>query len=92
MRSLMEQFSKFQHEVVDGIKIYLDEGEWVLIRPDEDAAVFHLVAEGHSKQAAQELIADYGGFVQSLIRESSTPAGVAAQHEAGIRPGGQAGT
>jgi mannose-1-phosphate guanylyltransferase / phosphomannomutase len=86
MRCLMQQFSKFRHEIMDGIKVYLDDGEWVLIRPDEDAAVFHLVAEGRSLAAAQELIADYGGLVQSLVREPCAPAGMEPNTEGGSLP------
>jgi mannose-1-phosphate guanylyltransferase / phosphomannomutase len=88
MRCLMQQFSRFRHEVMDGIKIYLDDCEWVLIRPDEDAAVFHLVAEAHSLEAAQELVADYSGLVLNLIHEPC--ASVAANHETGVLPGAQA--
>jgi mannose-1-phosphate guanylyltransferase/phosphomannomutase len=68
MRCLMQQFAKFRHEAMDGIKIYIDDCEWVLIRPDEDGAVFHLVAEAPTMEAAQEIIADYGGLVQNFVR------------------------
>ncbi len=69
MRRLMQQFAKFRHDTIDGIKVYLDDGEWVLIRPDEEAAVFHLVAEARALVAAQELIADYGGLVRGIVPE-----------------------
>jgi mannose-1-phosphate guanylyltransferase/phosphomannomutase len=72
MACLMQQFAKFRHETVDGIKVYLNDSEWVLIRPDEDAAVFHLVAEAKSSVAAQELIADYSGLVESLVSAPCT--------------------
>jgi phosphomannomutase len=90
MRCLMQQFSKFPHEVMDGIKIYLDDGEWVLIRPDEDAAVFHLAAEGHSLAAAQELIADYSGLVQNLVHTPCAPTGTELNAESGSLSGAQA--
>jgi len=61
----------------------------VLIRPDEEAAVFHLVAEGRSLTAAQELIADYGGLVQSLIREPCAPVGMEPNTEGGSLPDAQ---
>jgi phosphomannomutase len=69
MRCLMQQFAKFRHEAMDGIKIYIDDCEWVLIRPDEEGAVFHLVAEAPTLEAAQEIIADYGGLVRTFVRE-----------------------
>lgn len=69
MRCLNERFAAFQHETVDGIKVFLGEDEWVLIRPDADAPIFHVTAEGASQAAAQELVADYGGLVRQMMRE-----------------------
>jgi mannose-1-phosphate guanylyltransferase / phosphomannomutase len=89
MRCLAQQFAKFRHEVIDGVKIYLGEREWVLIRPDEDAVVFHLTAEAPSQAAAQEIIADYGGLVQNLVREPCVGIGPETAYEAGGFPGAQ---
>jgi mannose-1-phosphate guanylyltransferase/phosphomannomutase len=69
MRCLMQQFAKFHYEALDGIKIYIDDDEWVLIRPDEDGPIFHLVAEASTMAAAQEIVADYSGLVENFIRE-----------------------
>ena len=67
MRCLIQQFVKLRVETIDGIKIYLNDHEWVLIKPDNDTATFHLVAEARSLQAAQEIIADYGGIVHRYV-------------------------
>jgi len=67
MRCLIQQFVKLRVETIDGIKIYLNDNEWVLIKPDNDTATFHLVAEARSLQAAQEIIADYGGIVHQYV-------------------------
>jgi mannose-1-phosphate guanylyltransferase/phosphomannomutase len=69
MRCLIQQFAKLRYETIDGIKVHLGDGEWVLIRPDSDTATFHLVAEARSLQAAQELIADYGGIVHRYTQK-----------------------
>jgi len=68
MRCLIQQFSKLRHETIDGLKIYLNDDEWVLIRPDSDTTAFHLVAEAKSLQAAQEIVADYGGIVHRYVQ------------------------
>jgi len=68
MRCLIQQFSKLRHETIDGLKIYLNDDEWVLIRPDSDTTAFHLVAEAKTPQAAQEIVADYGGIVHRYIQ------------------------
>jgi mannose-1-phosphate guanylyltransferase / phosphomannomutase len=69
MRCLIQQFAKLHVETLDGVKVYLNDTEWVLIRPDNDTATFHLVAEGRSPQAALEIIADYGGIVHSYVQQ-----------------------
>ncbi len=69
MRCLVEQFAKFRTETIDGIKIYLSDDSWVLIRPGADQPVFYVTAEAKSTAAAQEIVADYGGLVRRLVRE-----------------------
>ncbi len=69
MRCLSEHFAGFRHEIMDGIKVFLDDEEWVLIQPDTDRPHFHITAEGRSQAAAQELVADYGGLVRELMHE-----------------------
>jgi mannose-1-phosphate guanylyltransferase/phosphomannomutase len=76
MRCLMEQFAKFRTETIDGLKIYLSDESWVLIRPDADQPIFHITTEANSTAAAQELIADYGGLVRRLVQ---APCPVASQ-------------
>jgi mannose-1-phosphate guanylyltransferase/phosphomannomutase len=68
MRCLIQQFAKLRYETIDGIKVHLGDNEWVLIRPDSDVPSFHLIAEARSLQAAQELIADYGGIVHRFTQ------------------------
>jgi mannose-1-phosphate guanylyltransferase/phosphomannomutase len=68
MRCLLQQFAGLRHETLDGVKVYLNNEEWVLIRPDEESGVFHLVAEAESSAVAQELVADYGGLVRSFVQ------------------------
>lgn len=68
MRCLMEHFAKFPHETLDGIKVALGDDEWVLIRPDADMAVFHVVAEADSLATAQAIVADYSGLVRSFVQ------------------------
>ncbi len=77
MRCLLEQFARYHTETLDGIKVHLDEDEWVLIRPDADRPIFHVVAEARSGPAADEIVAKYKRLVSSLVQTlcSSTPNG-----------------
>jgi mannose-1-phosphate guanylyltransferase/phosphomannomutase len=77
MRCLINQFAKMRHETLDGIKVHVGEGEWVLIRPDNDTSLFHLTAEARSLPHAQELIADYGGLVRTYVHEPCLSNGAA---------------
>jgi mannose-1-phosphate guanylyltransferase / phosphomannomutase len=68
MRCLMEQFASSRNEMLDGIKVYLDEVEWVYIRPDADRAIFHVVAESRSAPGALELAEQYRQLVADLVQ------------------------
>jgi mannose-1-phosphate guanylyltransferase/phosphomannomutase len=87
MRCLMEHFSKFSVDTTDGVKVHLDDREWVLIRPDGDRAIFHVVAEARSAPAALEIVAKYGRLVVNLT-QSPCPGGAARDVVGtGLRPG-----
>jgi phosphomannomutase len=62
----MEQFSKFRLETLEGIKVYVGDAEWVLIYPDPDTVMFHIVAEARSTKAAQKIVAKYSELVRRL--------------------------
>lgn len=65
MRRLNEQFQDQHLDRTDGLKIYLGE-EWVLILPDPDQPLFHIIAEGTSARAAESLAEKYARIVESL--------------------------
>lgn len=66
MRQLHRKFHDALIQVVDGIKVFLSEEEWVLIRPDLDRPRFHVTAEAESDEQAQELVAEYVALVEQL--------------------------
>jgi mannose-1-phosphate guanylyltransferase/phosphomannomutase len=66
MRRLQQRFAQADIQITDGIKIFLDEEEWVLARPDPDRPVFHVTAEAASTERAAELADDYGRLVATL--------------------------
>ena len=53
-------------DLIDGIKIMLGEGEWVLVLPDPDFPRFHVHAEASNEKEAQELADRYVRIVQGL--------------------------
>ncbi len=55
MRYLVENTSKMKVELIDGIKIWEDDG-WELAIPSPDKAYFNVVAESYDKKRAEELL------------------------------------
>jgi mannose-1-phosphate guanylyltransferase / phosphomannomutase len=66
MRLLNEQYKDRRAELIDGIKILLGEGEWVLVLPDPDYPRFHVYAEAQNDGEANELADRYVRIVQGL--------------------------
>jgi mannose-1-phosphate guanylyltransferase/phosphomannomutase len=66
MRLLNQQYKDRRAELIDGIKILLGEGEWVLVLPDPDYPKFHIHAEAPSETEVQELADRYARIVEGL--------------------------
>jgi phosphomannomutase len=52
---------------IDGVKIHLQDGEWVHAAPDPDMPYFQIIAEGRSPERASELIAIYRSQLEKLV-------------------------
>jgi mannose-1-phosphate guanylyltransferase/phosphomannomutase len=65
MRILSEQYRERRTRPIDGIKIDLGK-EWVLVLPDADRPLFHVVAESVSSEQAQALAEKYARVVSGL--------------------------
>jgi mannose-1-phosphate guanylyltransferase/phosphomannomutase len=66
MRLLNDQYKDRRADLIDGIKILLSEGEWVLVLPDPDFPRFHVYAEARSDSEAQEVTDRYVRIVEGL--------------------------
>ncbi len=62
MRTLMNLSRDKSVELVDGIKIFTDDG-WVLILPDLDEPTFKIIAQSQSFQHAKSMIATYSKMI-----------------------------
>ncbi len=67
MRLLSQQFQDQRVRQIDGIKIDMGDG-WVLVLPDVDRPLFHVIAESVSPEDAQALTEKYAALVSSLQR------------------------
>jgi len=66
MRMLNEQYKDVPHDTIDGIRIWLSEGEWVLIIPDPDRPSFHIYAESKSLNQAEQVAERYVRIVEGF--------------------------
>ena len=66
MRILSEQYRERREDPIDGVKIDLGAEEWVLVLPDADRPLFHVLAEARSRDSAQALADKYARVVSGL--------------------------
>lgn len=68
MRSLVEQSTDRQIDLVDGVRIHHEEGEWVLVLPDPEEPLTRVIAEADSAERAAGLAAEYVRRIEQLVR------------------------
>jgi len=68
MRLLSQQYHTDGPRSPDGVRIDLSDREWVLVLPDPDRPLFHVIAEAGSNDAAHTLMDKYSALVNSLQR------------------------
>ncbi|MGI5939594.1 MAG: sugar phosphate nucleotidyltransferase [Thermoleophilia bacterium] len=69
MRRMTEKLREGRVSLVDGIKVFLDDSDWVLIIPDAEEPVFHVYAEAADDDRAAELATDYLDSLKTVITE-----------------------
>lgn len=59
MRLLSDRYKEYRVETIDGLKIHLDQAEWVHFSPNPDKPQFELLAEGATARRSAELVEEY---------------------------------
>ncbi len=67
MREVNEGVAPYLIDAIDGVRFSAGEGRWVLIRPDADRPLLHIVAQGQSAEDAARLVEQQIKWVASLI-------------------------
>ena len=70
MRRLMEETENENRQLVDGVKVWKSEEEWVLVIPHSHKPYFVVTVEGTSPANADDLLARYTGFVEAWRDEA----------------------
>jgi mannose-1-phosphate guanylyltransferase/phosphomannomutase len=69
MRRMTEKLREGRVSLVDGIKIFLDRSEWVLMLPDAEEPYFHIYTEAGDDRRAEELAENYKEMLDAIIAE-----------------------
>ncbi len=69
MRTLNSRFRGDHVETLDGIKIHLDQGEWVHIGPNPERPYFELRAEAGDIERATELLSEYSAQMKEIVEQ-----------------------
>jgi len=67
MRKFMEDTIKYKQQLIDGVKIFLNETDTVLCIPDKTRDLVHLNVEASTPEEAEKLINEYKLKVESYI-------------------------
>ena len=67
MREINEGVAPYILDTIDGVRFSAGEDRWVLIRPDADRPLLHIVAQGQSTQDAEALVSQQIQWVAKLI-------------------------
>ena len=65
MRHLFEENKDKEIEVIDGLKVFHDQG-WALVLPDAEEPAFQIYSEASSPEAATELTSLYTSRITAL--------------------------
>ncbi|MCD6530920.1 NTP transferase domain-containing protein [bacterium] len=68
MRRLIEYTEDKAREVIDGVRV-IRSNAWVLVLPDAEFPVFHLIAEGKTEEAAKNIAEEYAELIEKWQRE-----------------------
>jgi phosphomannomutase len=52
----------------DGLKFYLDEGNWMLVRPSGTEPLVRLYFEGSSSEKVDKLVSDFDRLVNQIVK------------------------
>lgn len=64
MRTLLDTHREHTVDLVDGIKVFVDSG-FVLVRPDPDEPMYHIVASVPDENIGHQLVNEYAKLVRS---------------------------
>ena len=71
MRKLNERFANAHVDKTDGMKIWLENGEWIHFAPDPERPVCNVTAEAACHERAQQLVEECTEDVREMLLAES---------------------
>lgn len=68
IRKLIEEHKDYKVELIDGVKIWLNNKDWMLFLPDPDEAYLHIYIETQKEKDSQKLLTEYITKLNSWIK------------------------
>ncbi len=65
VRKLIEEHKNFKMDLIDGVKIWLNDKDWCLFLPDPDEAFLHIYVETQKEKETQKILSEY---IEKLTR------------------------
>jgi len=69
IRKLIEEHTECKLELIDGVKIWINDTDWVLVLPDPDEAFVHLYVEAQKEKDTTKLVNEYSKKLNEWIKE-----------------------
>lgn len=70
MRLFNNHYKGYNIENLDGLKVHVDDHNWVYLTPNPDKPLFEITVEGESPARAAELLVEYGQQVHAFLDDS----------------------
>lgn len=67
MRRIMEDTMQYKQQLIDGVKIFLNDTDTVLCIPDKARDLVHLNVESDSEEKAENILEEYRQKIKSII-------------------------
>jgi len=68
MRLATLESEGYKRQLIDGVKIFMDDITWILILPDRQRNEVHLFAESDDEKRVEQLLEDYSNKVEFWMK------------------------
>lgn len=65
---LAQIYANYKHDRIDGIRVWLNENEWFLVRPSGTEPLIRIFAESNSPESAISILKDVKRMVEGMIK------------------------